>query len=63
MTGFVDNSMSADVGFIQSVADATHNKALEAGASTVMGLLDQSYGRTSGVRDPAGNTWWITSAS
>lgn len=44
-------------------ADATHTKALEAGAETVMEISDQSYGRTCGVKDSTGNTWWITSAS
>jgi uncharacterized glyoxalase superfamily protein PhnB len=42
-------------------ADTTHRIALENGASTVMELSDQDYGRTCGVLDPFGNTWWITS--
>jgi len=42
-------------------ADATYQKAMEAGAATVMALSDQAYGRTCGVKDPEGNTWWITS--
>ncbi|HTM66582.1 MAG TPA: VOC family protein [Flavipsychrobacter sp.] len=42
-------------------ADATYQKAMEAGAETVMELSDQGYGRTCGVKDPEGNTWWITS--
>ncbi|WP_200911881.1 VOC family protein [Pedobacter sp. Hv1] len=42
-------------------ADETYDKALENGASSVMGLSDQSYGRTCGIEDPCGNTWWITS--
>ncbi len=41
-------------------ADATYRKALELGGKTVMELSDQSYGRTCGVEDPFGNTWWIT---
>jgi PhnB protein len=41
-------------------ADASYQKALAAGATTVMELSDQSYGRTCGVKDPTGNTWWIT---
>ena len=44
-------------------ADARHAKALEAGATSLMGLSDQSYGRTCGVTDPFGNTWWITSVT
>lgn len=42
-------------------ADETYQKALEAGATNVMELSDQDYGRTCGVLDPCGNTWWITS--
>jgi uncharacterized glyoxalase superfamily protein PhnB len=42
--------------------DETYKKALAAGATSRMEPSDQSYGRTSGVRDPFGNTWWITSA-
>ncbi|CAN5287724.1 VOC family protein [soil metagenome] len=42
-------------------ADETYQKALDAGASTEMELSDQEYGRTCGVKDPSGNTWWITS--
>lgn len=42
-------------------ADETFQKALDAGGTVVMGLSDQEYGRTCGVKDPTGNTWWITS--
>ncbi len=42
-------------------ADKTYKKALEAGASSVMEPSNQDYGRTCGVADPTGNTWWITS--
>lgn len=42
-------------------ADDTYQKALDAGATTVMELSNQDYGRTCGVLDPSGNTWWITS--
>lgn len=42
-------------------ADTTYNVALSNGATTLMGLSDQDYGRTCGVTDPFGNTWWITS--
>ncbi|MGK6352787.1 VOC family protein [Parapedobacter sp. DT-150] len=46
-------------------ADATYEKALQAGAVTVPGQepSDKEYGRTCGVTDPFGNTWWITSVS
>ena len=44
-------------------ADATYAKAVENGATTVMPPDDQEYGRSCGVTDPCGNTWWITSVS
>jgi PhnB protein len=43
-------------------ADSTYQVALDAGATSIMPLSDQSYGRTCGVQDPFGNTWWITTA-
>lgn len=44
-------------------ADDTYARALAAGAVTVKGQepSDRDYGRTCGVKDPFGNTWWITS--
>lgn len=42
-------------------ADETFNKALKAGSKTIMPLTNQHYGRTCGIEDPFGNTWWITS--
>jgi PhnB protein len=42
-------------------ADDTFNKAVHAGATVLMPLSDQDYGRTCGVTDPFGNVWWITS--
>lgn len=44
-------------------ADATFQKALDNGATVVMDLSDQDYGRTCGVSDPFGNVWWITSVA
>ena len=41
-------------------ADETYEKALAAGATSLMGLSDQNYGRTCGITDPFGNTWWVT---
>jgi PhnB protein len=41
--------------------DAVYKKALENGATMVMEPADQSYGRSAGITDPFGNTWWITS--
>lgn len=42
-------------------ADETYQKALDAGAESVMELSDKEYGRTGGVKDSNDNTWWITS--
>lgn len=42
-------------------ADNTYEKAIDNGAKLVSELSDQSYGRSGGVEDPFGNTWWITS--
>ncbi|RDC66048.1 VOC family protein [Adhaeribacter pallidiroseus] len=42
-------------------ADEAYQKAVLAGAETIMPLSDQDYGRTCGIKDPTGNTWWITS--
>jgi len=42
-------------------ADAAFAKALELGATEVMAVSDQSYGRSGGVKDTNGNTWWLTS--
>jgi PhnB protein len=40
--------------------DEVYKKALENGATSITEPNDQPYGRTSGVIDPFGNTWWIT---
>ncbi|WP_207429493.1 VOC family protein [Pedobacter sp. SYSU D00535] len=42
-------------------ADETYKKALENGATSVMEPADRDYGRSAGIKDPCGNTWWITS--
>lgn len=42
-------------------ADKTYQKALQEGAVSIMEPADQSYGRSCGIEDPYGNTWWITS--
>lgn len=42
-------------------ADKAYKLALENGATSIMPPADQPYGRSSGVKDPFGNTWWITS--
>lgn len=41
--------------------DASYEKALQAGGTSIMPPADQEYGRSCGVSDPCGNTWWITS--
>lgn len=43
--------------------DETFKKAVDAGAEVIMPLSNQDYGRTCGVQDPFGNTWWITSTN
>jgi uncharacterized glyoxalase superfamily protein PhnB len=54
-------AQTANLFIYVSNADETYHKALENGAKVVMELSDQDYGRTCGVLDPFGNTWWITS--
>lgn len=44
-------------------ADAAFAKALELGATAVMPVTDQSYGRSGGVKDGNGCTWWLTAAA
>jgi uncharacterized glyoxalase superfamily protein PhnB len=41
--------------------DATYEKAIRNGGTTLMPPEDKPYGRTCGVEDPFGNVWWITS--
>jgi len=41
-------------------ADATYQRALKAGATSLAEPVNQFYGdRQGGVRDPVGNVWWI----
>lgn len=40
--------------------DDVYKKALANSASSLSEPADQSYGRSAGVKDPFGNTWWIT---
>lgn len=37
-----------------------YEKALSHGANAIMPPADQEYGRSAGITDPFGNTWWIT---
>jgi uncharacterized glyoxalase superfamily protein PhnB len=40
--------------------DATYQRAIQAGATSMMEPADQFYGdRNAGVQDPSGNYWWI----
>ena len=40
--------------------DEVYQSALANGAVTVTEPANQDYGRSAGVKDPFGNTWWIT---
>lgn len=40
--------------------DAAYAKAIELGAQTIEVISEKDYGRACGVKDPLGNTWWIT---
>jgi len=43
--------------------DATYQRALDAGASSIGAPVDQAYGeRSGGVKDRAGNVWYIATA-
>jgi PhnB protein len=42
-------------------ADSAYARALESGATSVMAPGDMPYGRSCGVTDVQGNTWWMTS--
>jgi PhnB protein len=42
-------------------ADATYQAALRAGATSIQEMATQFYGdRSGGVKDPTGNSWWIS---
>ena len=41
-------------------ADAMYDRAVKAGATSIMAVADQFYGdRSGGVKDRWGNTWWV----
>ena len=42
-------------------ADAAFESALELGSEIILEVSDKPYGRSGGINDPFGNTWWITS--
>ena len=41
-------------------ADETFEKATRHGATIVKEITNESYGRGGGIKDPFGNTWWVT---
>ncbi|WP_342647079.1 VOC family protein [Mucilaginibacter sp. CSA2-8R] len=41
--------------------DAVYLKALGLQAKSIMPPANQDYGRSAGISDPYGNTWWVTS--
>jgi len=47
--------------FFVADAAAAMRRAMDAGAEKIMDIADMPYGdRQGGVRDPAGNVWWIS---
>ncbi len=42
-------------------ADAMYARALRAGATSIDAPSDKPYGRSGGVKDPFGNSWYMTS--
>jgi uncharacterized glyoxalase superfamily protein PhnB len=42
-------------------ADAMYARAIRAGATSIDAPSDKPYGRSGGVRDPFGNSWYMTS--
>ena len=42
-------------------ADESYQKAIDEGAVIESVVSNQPYGRSGGIKDPFGNTWWITS--
>ena len=52
---------TADLFVYVDNADKRYKKAIETGATIIIEISDKPYGRSGGVRDPFGNSWWITS--
>lgn len=40
--------------------DELFQRALDAGATVVMPVAEQSYGRSGGFKDPCGLVWWLS---
>ena len=52
--------MPGSLGVYVDDADAIYQRAIDAGAASMMEPTDQFYGdRLAGVRDTNGNVWWI----
>ena len=47
--------------YVANVND-TYQKAMAAGAASLMEPMQQPYGFTCGFKDPFGNDWWTTEA-
>jgi uncharacterized glyoxalase superfamily protein PhnB len=57
---FSNPSMAAAIYLYVPDADATYQRALSLGATSVRELKTESWGdRVGGVKDTSGNTWWI----
>ena len=54
-------SRNASVYVYVDDVDAAYASALDAGAVSIEPASDKPYGeRSCGIRDPSGNTWWIS---
>ncbi len=45
--------------YVQNV-DKTFQNALREGGTSVMDVQEMEYGRSGGIKDAFGNTWWMT---
>jgi PhnB protein len=54
------NKQTAGLFIYVDDCDSVYKKALDNGGISAMEPADQEYGRSAGVKDPFGNTWWIT---
>ncbi len=54
--------MNSNMFIFVADVDGTYQQALDEGSTSVMEPANQDYGRSCGIVDPFGNTWWITTA-